>query len=73
MIKITTQIGSIVFYHYLLCNGNLLFADAVNDCLKNILVVEDFSGSVMVLHNSANLMVRLIKSLVRIECVDACV
>lgn len=64
MIKNTTQTGSIVFCHYLFCNSNLLFSNAVNDCLKNIMVVEDFCGSVGVLHNSANLMVRLMKSVV---------
>lgn len=64
ILKNTTQTGSIVFHHYLLGNSNLLFSNAVHDHLKNIMVVEDFGGSVGVLHNSANLRVRLMK------CVD---
>lgn len=63
-----------MFCHYLFRNSNLLFSNAVNDCLKNIVVVEDFSGSVRVRQYPANLMVRVTKSeFGEIECVDVCV
>lgn len=59
---------------YLFRNSNLLFSNAVNDSLKNIMVVEDFGGSVRVLQYPANLMVRVTKSgFGEIECVDECV
>lgn len=47
---------------YLFCNCNLLFSNALDDCLKNVMVVEDFSRGVGVLHYSANLMVKGRKS-----------
>lgn len=40
---------------HLFCHSDLLFSDAVNDRLKNVMVVEDFSESVGVLYYSANL------------------
>lgn len=64
-----------MFYHYLFRNSNLLFSNAVNDCLKNIVAVEDFGGSIGVLHYSANLTVRgtVSQGWVAVECVGTCV
>lgn len=60
-IQISRGIFQCVGQH-LFSHSYLLFCDAVDHRLKNIVVVEDFSGGVGVLHYSTNLTEKNIKT-----------